>query len=140
MHRSKPVCPSSIPTMSISTTISKTRSVTSLSMRRKIGRRRPAGKWDLRISNKIPWQGFRHLAFSAHGERDHCCFSRSERKREEPCAGYFLRYVAYFYRFYVFYTKYHPLLCLAEASRLGHPFRNSPLAPVRFSFSFTSLW
>ncbi len=23
---------------------------------------------------------------------------------------------------------------------MGHPFRNSPLGPVRFSFSFTSLW
>ncbi len=32
---------------------------------------------------------------------------------------YFLRYVAYFYRLYVFYAMYHPLLCLAEASRLG---------------------
>jgi len=31
------------------------------------------------------------------------------------CAGYFLRYVAYFYRFYVLYAMYHPLLCLAEA-------------------------
>ena len=39
------------------------------------------------------------------------------------CAGYFLRYVAYFYRFYVLYAMYHPLLCLAEASRLGHLFR-----------------
>src|SRR5437660_11334607 len=42
----------------------------------------------------------------------------------ETSAGYLLRYVAYFYRFYVFYTKYHPLLCLAEASRLGYPFEN----------------
>ena len=31
------------------------------------------------------------------------------------CGGYFLRYVAYFYRFYVLYAMYHPLLCLAEA-------------------------
>ena len=31
----------------------------------------------------------------------------------------FLRDVAYFYRFCVFYAMYHPLLCLAEASRLG---------------------
>ena len=38
------------------------------------------------------------------------------------CTDYFLRYVAYFYRFYVLYAKYHPLLCLAEAFRLGHPF------------------
>jgi hypothetical protein len=38
------------------------------------------------------------------------------------CIGYFLRYVAYFYRFYVLYAMYHPLLCLAEALRLGHPF------------------
>ena len=34
----------------------------------------------------------------------------------------FLRDVAYFSRFYVFYAMYHPLLCLAEASCLGHPF------------------
>ena len=34
----------------------------------------------------------------------------------------FLHDVAYFYRFYVFYTKYHPLLCLAEAPRLGRLF------------------
>ena len=27
----------------------------------------------------------------------------------------FLRYVAYFYRFYVLYAMYHPLLCEAEA-------------------------
>ena len=27
----------------------------------------------------------------------------------------FLRDAAYFYRFCVFYAKYHPLLCLAEA-------------------------
>jgi hypothetical protein len=40
----------------------------------------------------------------------------------EGCAGYFLRYAAYFYRFYILYATYHPLLCLAEASRLGHPF------------------
>ena len=39
------------------------------------------------------------------------------------CAGYFLRYVAYFYRFYVLYAMYHPLLCLCEASCLGHLFR-----------------
>ncbi len=39
-----------------------------------------------------------------------------------PCGGYFLRYDAYFYRFYVLYAMYHPLLCLAEAFRLGHPF------------------
>src|SRR5207248_11462585 len=45
---------------------------------------------------------------------------RGREKAGSRCAGYFLRYVAYFYRFYVFYTKYHPLLCLAEASRLGH--------------------
>ena len=42
---------------------------------------------------------------------------------EEPCTGYFLRYVAYFYRFYVLYAMYHPLLCLAEAPCLGHQFR-----------------
>ena len=34
----------------------------------------------------------------------------------------FLRDAAYFYRFCVFYAKYHPLLCLAEAFRLGHAF------------------
>jgi hypothetical protein len=39
------------------------------------------------------------------------------------CAGYFLRDVAYFYRFYILYATYHPLLCLAEASRLGHALR-----------------
>ena len=38
------------------------------------------------------------------------------------CAGYFLRYAAYFYRFSILYATYHPLLCLAEASRLGHLF------------------
>jgi hypothetical protein len=38
------------------------------------------------------------------------------------CAGSFLRDVAYYYRFCVFYAKYHPLLCLAEAECLGHPF------------------
>jgi hypothetical protein len=43
-------------------------------------------------------------------------------KQATPCTGYFLRYVAYFYRFYVLYAMYHPLLCLAEASRLGYPF------------------
>jgi hypothetical protein len=31
----------------------------------------------------------------------------------------FLRYAAYFYRFYVLYAVYHHLLCLAEALRLG---------------------
>jgi hypothetical protein len=35
----------------------------------------------------------------------------------------FLRDVTYFSRFYVFYAMSHPLLCLAEASRLGHPLR-----------------
>ncbi len=41
-----------------------------------------------------------------------------------PCGhDLFLRDVAYFSRFYIFYVKYHPLLCLAEASRLGHLFR-----------------
>src|SRR5207237_968604 len=49
----------------------------------------------------------------------------SPRNMLVPCTGYFLRDVAYFFRFYVFYTKYHPLLCLAEASRLGHPFGKS---------------
>jgi hypothetical protein len=34
----------------------------------------------------------------------------------------FLRYGAYFYRFYVLYATYRSLLCLTEASRLGHPF------------------
>ena len=38
--------------------------------------------------------------------------------------SYFLRYVAYFYRFYVLYAMYHSLLCLAEAPCLGHPLRN----------------
>ena len=42
---------------------------------------------------------------------------------DTPCPGYFLRYVAYFYRFYVLYAMYHVLLCLAEASRLGYPFQ-----------------
>jgi hypothetical protein len=40
------------------------------------------------------------------------------------CIGYFLRYVVYFYRFYVLFAMYHPLLCLAKAFRLGHPLRN----------------
>jgi hypothetical protein len=40
------------------------------------------------------------------------------------CIGYFLRYVAYFYRFYVLYAMYPPPLCLAGAFRLGHPLRN----------------
>ena len=40
----------------------------------------------------------------------------------DTCAGYLLRYVAYFYRFYVLYAMYHPLLCLAEASYLEYPF------------------
>ena len=35
---------------------------------------------------------------------------------------YFLRSVAYFYRFYVLYATYHLLLCFAEAYRLGHLF------------------
>src|SRR2546421_3342331 len=34
----------------------------------------------------------------------------------------FLHDVASFYCFYVFYAMDHPLLCFAEASRLGHPF------------------
>jgi hypothetical protein len=43
------------------------------------------------------------------------------------CAGYFLRYIAYFYRFYVLYAMYHPLLCCAEASCLGYPFKKQRL-------------
>src|SRR6266702_1216553 len=33
-------------------------------MQRKIGHRRLAGKWDLQISNALPWQGFMHLRSS----------------------------------------------------------------------------
>jgi hypothetical protein len=54
----------------------------------------------------------------------------------QPCGGYFLRYAAYFYRFYILYATYHPLLCLAEASCLGHPFANpSDLLLISFCFS-----
>jgi hypothetical protein len=56
----------------------------------------------------------------------------------ESCTGYFFRYVAYFYRFYVLYAMYHPLLCLAEASRLGYPFQymcaDDELHPYLFLF------
>jgi len=40
----------------------------------------------------------------------------------QSCAGYFLRDVASFSRFYVCYAMDPPLLRLAEASRLGHLF------------------
>jgi hypothetical protein len=35
----------------------------------------------------------------------------------DRCAGYFLRYAAYFYRFYILYATYHPLLCLCKAEK-----------------------
>ena len=40
------------------------------------------------------------------------------------CTGYFLRDVAYFSRFDVFYVTYHSLRCLTEASCLGQPLEN----------------
>ncbi len=87
-------------------------------------------------------------AEESHKERDRVESSREEERhrlardraktrgtlKTGSRAGYFLRDVAYFYRFYIFYVKYHPLLCLAEASRLGHPLRNSLYASARFSF------
>ncbi len=55
----------------------------------------------------------------SQGVRQACIVARQAMERS---SGYFLRDVAYFYRFYIFYAMDHPLLCLAEASRLGHPF------------------